>query len=226
MGNLGVKSSAKQTNNERGGAVGALQNDAFSQVPAAPHRRHPLLLLSAPPPTSTFESAGSPGSAAAKHCLPRAAGPAHKSGGRSSSRRSRQNLRVASPQRGSTRPRDEQQPISPPPQKVANLPRRQPARPPAPPSCPGRRTADRPCCTFFASPAKAAKQESKNSSSEASRSGATPPARPSSSVEMGRRRSRREEREIPRPSLLASGELVVRTCKCGVHKEFSFHHSH
>jgi hypothetical protein len=41
------------------------------------------------------------------------------------------------------------------------------------------------------------------------------------------------EREAPRPSSPAAaaartgGELVVRvTCKCGVHKEFSFDHSH
>uniref|UniRef100_A0A0E0M717 Uncharacterized protein n=1 Tax=Oryza punctata TaxID=4537 RepID=A0A0E0M717_ORYPU len=205
--------------------------------------------LPSPTPTSTgstdtggFSFFPSPSPAAAKQLSPTggttpsppfvfSAWPAHKPGGRSSNRRSRRNLRVATPRRGSTRPRDEQQPATPRPKKAAKTAAGEASR-----SAIVSGSAGTPCCTFFASPAKAAKQESKNSSSEASRSGATSPARPSSSVEKTITPEREvevssAEREAPRPSSPAAactgGELVVRvTCKCGVHKEFSFDHSH
>uniref|UniRef100_J3N261 Uncharacterized protein n=1 Tax=Oryza brachyantha TaxID=4533 RepID=J3N261_ORYBR len=147
-------------------------------------------------------------------------------GGRN--RRSRQNLRVATPRRGSTRPRDEQQPVTPPPQKVAKT-----AAGEASFSSILSGSAGRPCCTFITLPTKAAaKQESNNSSGEASRS----PVRPSSSVEKTIAPEREvevssAEREAPRASSPAAActgaAVVVRvTCKCGVHKEFSFDHSH
>ncbi|KAF0926921.1 hypothetical protein E2562_028409 [Oryza meyeriana var. granulata] len=197
--------------------------------------------FSFPSPGPSFGKAGSPGLAAAKQLAPTvgtdpspsfvfSSWPAHKSSG-GSKRRSRRNLRIATPRRGSTRPRDEQQPVTPPPQKVAKTAAGDASR-----SSILSESAGRPCCTFFTSSAKAAKQESKNSCSKASRSGATSPARPSSSVEKTITPEREvevssAEREAPRPSSPAAActgvEVVVRvTCKCGVHKEFSFDHSH
>ncbi|XP_052169172.1 uncharacterized protein LOC127785837 [Oryza glaberrima] len=191
-----------------------------------------------PSPGPAFGTAASPGLAAANQSSPTGgtspsppfvftAWPAHKSGGRSSSnRRSRRNLRVATPRRGTPRPRDEQQPATPRPRKAAKTAAGEASR-----SSILSGSAGTPCCAFYASPAKAAKQESKNSSSEASRSGATSPEKtitPEREVEVSS-----AEREAPRPSSPAAaaactvGELVVRvTCKCGVHKEFSFDHSH
>ncbi|KAJ1295694.1 hypothetical protein BS78_01G242500 [Paspalum vaginatum] len=82
-----------------------------------------------------------------------------------------------------------------------------------------------PCCAFFASPGKAAKQEAKKASSEASRSpgGSRPtsPARTSS-----QEKPSKPEQDVEVSSAVCSGaEVVVHvTCKCGVHKEFSFDH--
>ncbi|XP_040383917.1 translation initiation factor IF-2-like [Oryza brachyantha] len=188
-----------------------------------------------PSPRPAFGNAGSPSPAAATPTGGAApsppfvftAWPAHRSGG-GRNRRSRQNLRVATPRRGSTRPRDEQQPVTPPPQKVAKT-----AAGEASFSSILSGSAGRPCCTFITLPTKAAaKQESNNSSGEASRS----PVRPSSSVEKTIAPEREvevssAEREAPRASSPAAActgaAVVVRvTCKCGVHKEFSFDHSH
>ncbi|OEL22674.1 hypothetical protein BAE44_0016307 [Dichanthelium oligosanthes] len=145
-----------------------------------------------------------------------------------SKKRRRPNLRIeTAPRRMSPRQWEEEtrtpppllQQLTPPPQKLAKT------------NSSDNGEASRssimsgPCCLFVTSPAKAAKQEAKKAFSEASRSPAgsrcTSPARPSLPEKPSK-----PEREVEVSSAACSGaEVVVRvTCKCGVHKEFSFDH--
>nr|ACN36358.1 unknown [Zea mays] len=83
-----------------------------------------------------------------------------------------------------------------------------------------------PCCAFFASPGKAAKQEAKKAPSEASRSPAGSRCTSSKARTSSPENPRKPEQEVEVSSAICSGaELLLRvTCKCGVHKEFSFDH--
>ncbi|CAN6318687.1 unnamed protein product [Urochloa humidicola] len=143
-----------------------------------------------------------------------------------SKKRRRPNLRIeTAPRRMSPRqweedtPTPPQQPLTPPPQKLGKTDSSDNGEPSRSSIMSG------PCCLFVTSPAKAAKQEAKIACSEASRSPAgslcTSPARPSSPEKPSK-----PEQEVEVSSGTCSGaEVVVRiTCKCGVHKEFSFDH--
>ncbi|CAL4933085.1 unnamed protein product [Urochloa decumbens] len=142
-----------------------------------------------------------------------------------SKKRRRPNLRIeTAPRRMSPRQWEEdtptpQQQLTPPPQKLAKTDTSGNGEPSRSSIMSG------PCCLFVTSPAKAAKQEAQNAYSEASRSPAgsrcTSPARPSSPEKPSK-----PEQEVEVSSGTCSGaEVVVRiTCKCGVHKEFSFDH--
>ncbi|CAD6204806.1 unnamed protein product [Miscanthus lutarioriparius] len=117
-------------------------------------------------------------------------------------------------------PPPQQQQLTPSPQKLAKT------NSTVNPEASRSSIMSEPCCAFFASPGKAAKQEAKKASSEASRSPAgsrcTSPETRTSSPE----KPRKPEQEVEVSSAVCSGaELVLRvTCKCGVHKEFSFDH--
>ncbi|CAN6288348.1 unnamed protein product [Urochloa humidicola] len=146
-----------------------------------------------------------------------------------SKKRRRPNLRIeTAPRRMSPRQWEEdtptqtpppQQQLTPPPQKLAKTDTSGNGEPSRSSIISG------PCCLFVNSPAKAAKQEAKIACSEASRSPArsrcTSPARSSSPEKPSK-----PEQEVEVSSGACSGaEVVVRiTCKCGVHKEFSFDH--
>ncbi|CAN6305374.1 unnamed protein product [Urochloa humidicola] len=143
-----------------------------------------------------------------------------------SKKRRRPNLRIeTAPRRLSPRkweedtPTPPQQQLTPPPQKLAETGSSGNGEPSLSSIMSG------PCCLFVTSPTKAAKQEAKIACSEASRSPSgsrcTSPARPSSPEKPSK-----PEQEVEVSSGTCSGaEVVVRiTCKCGVHKEFSFDH--
>ncbi|CAN6274714.1 unnamed protein product [Urochloa humidicola] len=140
-----------------------------------------------------------------------------------SKKRRRPNLRIeTAPRRMSPRQWEEDTPTPPPtpppqkPGKSGSSGNGEPSR---------SSIISGPCCLFVTSPAKAAKQEANTACSEASRSQAgsrcTSPARPSSPEKPSK-----PEQEVEVSSRTCSGaEVVVRiTCKCGVHKEFSFDH--
>ncbi|RLN19209.1 leucine-rich repeat extensin-like protein 5 [Panicum miliaceum] len=197
--------------------TGAADSGSFAVVPSGPAlapigstssavaKETTLPTVGLPTPSFVFSASRSPP-------LPR--------GG--SKKRRRPNLRIETvPRRMSPRQWEEETPpqLTPPPQKLAKT------------NSSDNGEASRsgimsgPCCLFVTSLAKAAKQEAKKASSEASRSPAgshwTSPARRSSLEKPSK-----PEREVEVSSASCSGaEVVVRvTCKCGIHKEFSFDH--
>ncbi|KAL5231267.1 hypothetical protein ABZP36_030043 [Zizania latifolia] len=205
-----------------------------------------------PSPGSALGNTCPPGFAASKQLVPPgstgaspsfvfSAWPVHKSDG-GSRKRPRDHLRLAIPRRKNLRLREEQQPVTSPPQKVAKTAAGVASR-----SSILYASTGRPCCTFFTSPTKVKadkQQEANNSSSEESRCslpynppasplGATSQARPSTSVEKTITQdqhaevSSAEKKASSPAAACTSAAVVVRvTCKCGAHKEFSFDHSH